>query len=238
MKILAIECSAETASAAITEDRELLGVYTKNAGRTHSEKLLPMIDELLCSYSLKIDDLDLLACTAGPGSFTGIRIGVSTIKGLAFAKNKPCIGISSLEALAYGFDSFPEECIIVPSIDARRGNVYNAVFLAETGKPPHRLCDDRLISVSKLVEELITINKKAILCGDGYKTIKKITAEDKNRYINIVEAPPALLYPNAYATALCALNKYSNGKSISDKELSPIYLRPTQAERELCRDNN
>lgn len=128
MKILAIECSAETASAAITEDRELLGVYTKNAGRTHSEKLLPMIDELLCSYSLKIDDLDLLACTAGPGSFTGIRIGVSTIKGLAFAKNKPCIGISSLEALAYGFDSFPEECIIVPSIDARRGNVYNAVF--------------------------------------------------------------------------------------------------------------
>ena len=235
MKILAIECSIETASAAITEDRELIGVYTKNAGRTHSEKLLPMIDELLRGYSLKIDDLDLLACTAGPGSFTGIRIGVSTIKGLAFSKNKPCIGISSLEALAYGFDNFPEECIIVPSIDARRGNVYNAVFSTKSGNHPDRLCSDRLISAVELAEELIKSNKKAVICGDGAKTIEKIIAEDKDRYINIVKAPPALLYPNAYAAALCALEKYSAGKYISDKDLSPIYLRPTQAERELCR---
>lgn len=233
MKILAIECSANTASVAITDDRRLTSVYTRNAGRTHSEILLPMVEKLLSDHSMTVADIDLFACAVGPGSFTGIRIGVSMIKGLAFASGKPCVGVSSIEALAYGFDRAPDELVICPTLDCRRGNVYNALFAPHKGSAPERLCDDRMISASALARELAACGKTALICGDGAALIEKTAAQDPENYRNIIIAPSALLYPSAYSVALCAYDKYEKDGGIADRELAPVYLRPTQAEREL-----
>ena len=233
MKILSIECSTETASASITEDRELIALYTKNAGKKHSEILLPMAEELLKSCGYTVSDIDAFACTVGPGSFTGIRIGAATIKGLAFSSNKKCVGISSLEALAYGFDRFYEGFIAAPIIDCRRGNVYNALFSLGKSNPPSRICDDRMISVKQLADELAQNEKKVFLCVDGTAAFEKIISDDPDKYRNILLAPQSLICPSAYAVALCAYDRILEGSAVSDTELNPVYLRPSQAEREL-----
>lgn len=234
MKILSIECSTETASASITEDRELIALYTKNAGRKHSEILLSMIEELLESSGYTVGDIDAFACTVGPGSFTGIRIGAATVKGLSFSSDKKCVGISSLEALAYGFDRFNDSFTVSPVIDCRRGNVYNALFSLSSSASPARMCGDRMISAKQLADELAQHEKKVLLCGDGTSVLEKIISDEPDKYKNIFTAPKTLLLPNAYAVALCAYDRILEGAVIRDTELNPVYLRPSQAERELC----
>lgn len=230
MIILAVECATVTASVALCKDRKLLGMYTKNIGNTHSETLLPMIDEMLMRCGMTVSDIDVFATSAGPGSFTGIRIGVSMIKGLAFDKKKPCIGVSSLEAFPFSFA--PYEAIISPVINARRGNVYNAVFRIGKNGTVTRLCDDRLISCETLAEELGAYNDKStpvFICGDALELMQNTSLPSC-----VLPTPAMLEGPNAYSIALAAYEKIVNDQSsTTDIELSPIYIRPTQAEREL-----
>ena len=159
MYVLALDSTASVASVALTDDERLLGETTVDNGNTHSETLLPMIEELLRRFSLSPSDVELYACTAGPGSFTGVRIGVSTVKGLAFATSTPCVGVSTLASLAQNLvglgDSTP--VIVSPVMNARRSQVYNALFRVN-GNEVTRLTEDRAIAIADLEQELLSYN--------------------------------------------------------------------------------
>ena len=225
MKILSLDSTAIVSTVAITDNERLLAQFSINNGNTHSETLLPMIESCLKVLQLSINDIDLFACSAGPGSFTGVRIGAATIKGLAFDKNKPCAPISSLDALAHNL--LYADGIICPVMNARRSQLYNALFLCENGRLT-RLCDDRLLSVFDLEEELRKYSdKKIYLCGDGYDIAKGAFTKVKT------ESTPLLhQYQSAYSVALCALESSKQELLTTDIELSPVYLRASQAERE------
>lgn len=225
MKILALDSTAIVSTVAICDDTRLLAQFTINNGNTHSETLLPMIEASLNVLKLRVDDIDLFACSAGPGSFTGVRIGAATIKGIAFNKNKPCAPVSSLDALAHNL--LYADGIVCPVMNARRSQLYNALFLCEGGKLT-RLCEDRLISVFDLEEELKKYtDKKIYLCGDGYDIAKGAFEAVKTE-----DTPTILQYQSAYSVALCALEAAERKLLTTDVELSPIYLRASQAERE------
>lgn len=225
MKILAIDSTAIVSTVAITDNEKLLSQFTINNGNTHSETLLPMIEASLKVLGLTVDDVDLFACSAGPGSFTGVRIGAATIKGLAFNKNKPCAPVSSLDALAHNL--LYANGIICPVMNARRSQLYNALFLCENGRLT-RLCEDRLISVFDLEEELLNYSGAPIyLTGDGYDIAK--SAFEK---VSTACTPQIHRYQSAYSVALSALEASEQKLLTTDIELSPIYLRASQAERE------
>ena len=225
MKIVAIDTSAIVATVAVTEDTKPLAQYTINNGNTHSETLLPMIEASLKVLKLTIDDIDLFACSAGPGSFTGVRIGAATIKGLAFNRNKPCAPVSSLDALAHNL--LYADGIVCPVMNARRSQLYNALFLCENGKLT-RICEDRLVSVFDLEEELKKYSdKKIYLCGDGYDIAKNAFTTVKTENTPLISQ-----YQSAYSVALCALEAAHQELLTTDIELSPVYLRASQAERE------
>lgn len=229
MKILAIDSTAIVASVALCEDDKLIAIYTVNNGNTHSETLLPMIESILKQAKLTADDIGLFAVSNGPGSFTGVRIGCATAKGLAFGREVPCMGVSTLEALAYNLKGTGG--IICPVMNARRNQVYNALFKFEDDQLV-RLCPDRAISVKDLADELGSSekynNEKIYLTGDGCEITAPSISEDRLGYTH-----PMMAHQNAYSVAMCALGAYRAGKGIvSDSELAPTYLRPSQAERE------
>ncbi|MBE6599966.1 MAG: tRNA (adenosine(37)-N6)-threonylcarbamoyltransferase complex dimerization subunit type 1 TsaB [Ruminococcaceae bacterium] len=217
MLILSIDSSAVAGSVALCDGERLLSEYTVNLGNTHSETLLPMIEHILKLSGYTTDDIDIFACSEGPGSFTGIRIGAATIKGLAFSTGKPCIGVSTLEALAYNLCGF--DGIICPVMNARRGQVYNAVF----DKDLNRLTEDRAIAASDLARELENYDR-VYLCGDGTRV-----ALDGG--VHAIAAPERLLHQSGYSVAQCALKKFALGVRTGDTELAPVYLRLPQAER-------
>lgn len=224
MKILSVDSSATAASVAITEDETLLAEYTIDNGNTHSETILPMIEAALDMLGLKMADVDIFAVSNGPGSFTGVRIGTATIKGLAFASQKACVGVSTLEALAYNLVGF--EGVICPVMNARRSQVYTALFESD-GKSLTRLEEDTPMAVSELDEKLAARGVKVRFCGDGYDvTVPEL---QKCEYI---ETPRRLRVQSAYSVAMVALDKYRNGIFCNDAELVSTYLRPSQAERE------
>ena len=172
MKILALESSAVSASVALTEDEKLVAQSFQNCGLTHSRTLLPMAENLLANCGVSLADVDAIAVAHGPGSFTGVRIGVATVKGLALGADKPCIGVSTLEAMAWGARALGSDLCCV--MDARAGQVYNALFTVENGRV-RRLCDDRAIKLTELAEEIG--EAPYFLVGDGadlcYNTIKE-----------------------------------------------------------------
>ena len=167
MKILAVDSTAKTATVALCDDRTMLAEFTLNNGNTHSETLLPMIESMLNAFGMKPHDVDLFACSAGPGSFTGVRIGVATVKGLAFGSGRPAVGVSTLEALARNLD-FGDDAskIICPVMDARRGQLYTARFVRR-GSELERLTPDRAISYTEFENETLPLGK-VWLCGDEY----------------------------------------------------------------------
>lgn len=225
MKILALDSTATTATAALCADEALIGLYTLNSGNTQSETLLPMIESLLRVSGWQVSDIDMFACAQGPGSFTGVRIGAATIKGLAFDSGKPCIGVSTLEALAYNLSD--RRGLVCPVMNARRGQVYNALFSSD-GTTLRRICPDRAISLDELAVELATAHEPIFLTGDGYDIAKK--APENNEKL---QATPVLLQnQNAYSVAQLALQEFRAGKHTTDFELTPSYLRLPQAERE------
>ncbi|MBE6670613.1 MAG: tRNA (adenosine(37)-N6)-threonylcarbamoyltransferase complex dimerization subunit type 1 TsaB [Ruminococcaceae bacterium] len=226
MKILALDSTAKTASVCICEDERLISIYSVTAGLNHSETLLPMVENALKTAQMNIDDIDMFAISDGPGSFTGVRIGVSLLKGLAFGKNKLCLGVSTLEALAYNLRGF--KGLICPVMDARRDQVYNALFMSD-GQNIKRLTEDRAIPLKELQTELESIDEENIyLCGDGYSLTKK-TIE-----VESMDTPMLLREQNAYSVAQTALKKYNENKDgeYTDRVLKPTYLRVPQAERE------
>ena len=172
MLILGIDSSASAASAALVENGRLLGESYVNTKQTHSQTLLPMVETLLRSLQRSCKDLDALAVSHGPGSFTGVRIGVSCVKGMAFPNSTPCVGISTLEAIAYGGLAW-EGAVLCAVMDARCGQVYNALFRANQGRL-QRITEDRALSIEQLGEECRGFQEPVLLLGDGaelcYKT--------------------------------------------------------------------
>lgn len=218
MLLLSVDSSAVTASAALTENGRIIKSELINKGLTHSETLLPLIEKVMDGYDYK--NLDAIAVTAGPGSFTGVRIGVSTVKGIAFPYNIPCISVSALEAIAYNF--IDENAVICAVMDARRMQFYNAVFKAENGVVT-RLCEDRAISLEDLRKDIEGYDK-VIIAGDGAKLCcNNINLE------NTVLADEENRWQNGVGTALAAANK----NTVNAETLVPVYLRLSQAEREL-----
>ena len=223
MKILAIDSTAIVASVALCEDEKLIALYTVNNGNTHSETLLPMVESILKEAKITSADIDLFAVSNGPGSFTGVRIGCATVKGLAFGRSVPCAEVSTLEALAYNLKV--SDGIICPVMNARRNQVYNALFRFD-GDNLIRLCPDRAVAISELAEELKG-EEKIYLSGDGADITSPFIPKEKLGFTH-----PVMTYQNAYSVAMCALSSYRSGKYTTDKDLTPTYLRPSQAERE------
>ena len=233
MKILALESSAAACSAALCEDEFLLAQSFQNSGLTHSRTLMPMVQSMLehCGHTLA--EVDVVAVAAGPGSFTGLRIGVSAAKGLAWPDEKPCAACSTLESMAWCLAHTGMELCAV--MDARRNQVYNARFRS-TGDGLLRLCPDRAVALAELAEELKTSGKPQILVGDGavlcYTTLKESG-------LDVRLAPPHLRFQSAWGVARCALEQVRTGRLTDAASLSPDYHRLSQAERErLAKEQN
>ena len=225
MKIFACESTAKTASVALCEDNILLAEFTQNGGNTHSETLLPMTEVLLNSMKTDIDEIDVFAVSEGPGSFTGVRIGAATVKGFAHRKDKPCIGVSTLEALARNL-AFGEDKIIIPVMDARRGQFYTAKFAFKDGKLD-RIGEDTPMSFEDFLEDVKALGERVYLCGDGYAPARKLLGDEFS-----YETPEKLRYQSAYSVAQIAYEKYLAGDRTSAEDLRPTYLRLPQAERD------
>ena len=226
MKILALETSAKSVSAAVAEDGVILAAAYQNNGLTHSRTLMLLVDSMLCNASLTLDDIDLIAVAHGPGSFTGLRIGVSAAKGLAWAKDLPCCGVSTLEAMARGVSDF--DGLIVCAMDARRQQVYHALFRGENGALT-RLCDDCAIGLEELAEELRQDEGPKLALGDG----GRLCCDYLNSHgIACRLAPENGLFQSAVGVALAAEDMARRGETVSGRDLVPTYLRLSQAERE------
>ena len=231
MKILAFDSSAVSASVALVEDGKLLAESYLNVGLTHSATLMPMTQQLLQASNCKLEDVDALAVSAGPGSFTGLRIAVSCVKGIAAAFNKKCVAVSTLEAMACNLPPIGEFTICAV-MDARCKQFYNALFKVQNGEIT-RLCDDRAIMVDKLGEELKNISGDIVLVGDGSSLAFSMLADNNN-----VKLPPDnLRFQKASSVAAAAIKKYNNNETVSAAALMPSYLRLSQAERELIAKN-
>ena len=226
MKILALETSAKSVSAAVTDGGVVRAYTYQNTGLTHSRTLMPLVDAMLRESEQSLADMDLLAVAAGPGSFTGLRIGVSALKGLAWALEKPCCGVSTLAAMARNLAHM--EGLIVCAMDARRDQVYNALFLAHDGILT-RQCPDRAISLAELSEELKNRPEPKFIVGDGAKLCYTYLLEQD---IPCRMAPPQLVMQNAVGVALAAEEMAARGETVSARDLVPVYLRLSQAERE------
>lgn len=227
MYILSLDSTAVAASVALCDDERLLSLTTVENGNTHSQTLLPLIEQTLARFELHPHDMGLLACSAGPGSFTGVRIGASTIKGIGFGTDIPCIGVSTLEALAFNLIGF--DGLICPVMNARRNQVYNALFECHDGVLT-RLCDDRAIALADLDDELLARGERPVyLVGDGYD----LSCRQLTKSASLLRPTPIVSRPqNAYSVAQIALRLYREGVRTSHSELVPVYLRPCQAERE------
>lgn len=229
MKILAVDTSAAAASAAIYDDFFLRGEYYVNIKQKHSQTIMPMAVSLMKSCQITPAEIDLFAVSCGPGSFTGVRIGVAAIKGLALPLGKPCAAVSSLEALAYNLSG--TNAVICAVMDARRNQFYNAMFECENGNVK-RLSEDRAISYSALETEITSViasGKILMLIGDGAKICYNKLGGMSGVYL----APPNLMFARASSVAQAAAALFAEGKTTSAENLLPAYLRLPQAEREL-----
>ena len=223
MLILAFETSAKAASVALTENGRLLGESYQNTGLTHSQTLMVMAEDMLKAAGKTMADVTAVAVANGPGSFTGVRIGVAAAKGFAWGAECPIYGVSTLEAMALGFGIF--EGYVCPVMDARRSQVYNALFYVNQGKM-ERITPDRAIALSDLEIELKNLEKPVFLVGDGsklcYNTLQEAVPQ-------VVMPPESRMHQRAVGVGLAALAQASPDDPAG---LSPDYLRLSQAERE------
>ena len=223
MKLLAFESSAKAASVALMCNGELIGEEFCSDGSTHSRTLLKMAEKLLAACAVRMEDIDATAVAAGPGSFTGLRIGVAAAKGIAWGREIPCIGVSTLEAMANC--QKVTDGVICCCMDARRAQVYNALFEALDDFKV-RLCEDRAISVSDLKNELKKIEKVKILVGDG----AMVCYNELSDLPGLMIAPQESVLQRASGVALCAWDKLIPGNFSATETLIPNYIRPSQAE--------
>ena len=226
MRILAFETSAKAASVALAQDGQLLAESYQNTGLTHSQTLMSMAENLLHTCGCTPQDIDAVAVAAGPGSFTGVRIGVAAAKGFAWARELPCYGVSTLEAMALNLGI--HQGYILPVMDARRSQVYTALFHADCGNYT-RIREDRAISLQELGEDVQTLSEPIFLIGDGsllcYNTLLEAVP-------NLVCPPEHRMHQRAAGVALVAFQKIAAGEKGDGAALAPNYLRLSQAERE------
>ena len=226
MLILAFETSAKAASVALMEGTKLLGESYQNTGLTHSQTLMVMAEDVLKQCGKTAQDVQAVAVAEGPGSFTGVRIGVAAAKGFAWGKEIPCYGVSTLEAMAESLGIY--EGYICPAMDARRSQVYNALFRVEKGIIS-RVAEDRAIALADLKEELLTLDGPIFLVGDG-STLTYNTLKDSVE--NLILPPEHRMHQRAVGVGLVAARMAAEGLAPSGGELTPNYLRLSQAERE------
>ena len=224
MKILAIETSAKAVSAAVAEDGKILCAGYQDTGLTHSRTLMPIVEGIMKNTNLTMADIGAIAVAVGPGSFTGIRIGVAAAKGLAFGADKPAISVSTLAAMARNV-SFADGLILC-AMDARRKQVYNALFEAKDGRLI-RLTEDRAIALADLLEEVKDDPRPKTVVGDGGKLCQSFLEANG---VPCRLAPPHLVMQNAMSVALAAEELAAQGKFLSAQELEPVYLRPPHAD--------
>ena len=224
MKILGIDSSADTVAVSLLEDKNLLASFCGNMKKTHSNTLLPTVEYLLTYSGISPSDIDLFSVAVGPGSFTGIRIGVATVKGLTFGRKCPVCEVSTLEAMAYSFCD-REGAFVCPVLNARRGDVYNALFKITDGVPVRITKDDSLHATA--LEKMLEPYGEILFCGDGASVVEKLFKERKINLQNELTC-----YPSGVGVALAGLNTFEKGRYTSGTELAPIYLKPSQAERE------
>ena len=241
MYILSTDTAAKTASVCVSKliDGVLkpLADANVNSTLTHSESLLPMIDFCLKNANITFSDIEMAAISAGPGSFTGVRIGVATLKGLTFTKpDVPCVGVSALESLAYNLD-FTSGCIVLPVMDARRSQFYNAAFSFTKSGKIKRYYEDDLSEFDVIYNRISEMfaGKKIILTGDGAELFYSLYKKKHDGEMNISLCGYAQMYEDAFSVAKCAANVYEKTKDKSvftSEKLAPVYLRASQAERE------
>lgn len=220
MKILAIESSSTPASVAVTDNETLLGEFTVNIKRTHSEKLLPLVDSLLDTLNIAASDIDAFAISAGPGSFTGLRIGMSVAKLMAQVSEKPLIAVSTLESLAMNVSTF--DGYICPMIDARNNTVYSALYICENGILTEIEKPDAVL-VAELAQKLEALNKKVLICGEYEKYA--------DTFANAAKASEHLTYQRAASCAAVAYRMIQSGVNTTPEEVVPMYIRESQAEQ-------
>lgn len=228
MTILAIDTSAKAASACLAQEDKIIGEFFIDTSLTHSQTLIPMIEQLAKNAQVSLDELDAIAVNAGPGSFTGVRIGVAAAKGLAFAHDLPCVSVSTLKSMAY--NALGADGVVCAVMDARRSQVYNALFRVCNGTV-ERLCEDRALELGDLQSDLSRREgERFILIGDG----AEITYDYlRDSLPNVVLAPCNIRIQRASSTALAAFERIREGKMLTDEQLMPVYLRLPQAQREL-----
>ena len=231
MKILSIDCSATPCSAAISENGKIISSCFSNVKQTHSQTLMPLVQSVLKQALCDIKEIEGFAVSAGPGSFTGVRIGISAVKGLAAAHKLPCAAVSTLRAMAENYSD--TECVVCAVMDARCNQVYNALFKISEGEIT-RLCDDRALLCDELANEVKTLaaqGNRIIVVGDGAEVFYPFVAETENVKI----ADGQRRFQNAVGVASAARERFEKNEILTPEELQPVYLRLPQAERELKR---
>ena len=227
MLILGLETTAAAASCALCRDGAMLAMDYQRSKLTHSSTLLPRVQEMLAHAQLTIQELDAIAVAQGPGSFTGVRIGVATVKGLCWGAEKPAIGVSTLEAMSRNVLFAAGDRVICPVMDARRQQVYGAIFNADGS----RLTEDAAIAAEELAAQVKALGKSALVLGDGWAVFEKALQAQEVPYTIV---PEPLRYQNAWGVCVAAMDKEPKGAD----ELLPVYLRLSQAERERQERNN
>jgi tRNA threonylcarbamoyladenosine biosynthesis protein TsaB len=227
MKILAVDTSSLVAAVAVIDNERLLGEYILNHKKTHSQKLMPMIKELLNNLELTPKGIDVFAASSGPGSFTGLRIGITTIKALAYAVNKPVVSVPTLDALAFNMPVL--DSLVCPIMDARNNQVFTAVYKWEKGVPVN-LTEYMGVPITELVRLIKGKNQKIVFLGDAVEIHKDFLKDELNE--NCRFAPGNLMLQKASSVAQLALVKASSGMTESSFDMVPFYLRKSQAERE------
>ena len=227
MKVLGIDSSGMVASVAVVEDTQMLAEYTINYKKTHSQTLLPMLDEVAKMMELDLNTIDAIAVAAGPGSFTGLRIGSATAKGLGLALKKPLVSIPTLEGIAYNFCG--SEKVICPMMDARRSQVYTGIYEFQ-GNTLKVLEDQMAVPVEEVLEKLNQTGREVILAGDGVPAYLELI--ERNLKVPYLLAPAHLNRQRAGAVAVLGIQYAKEGKLESAMEHQPDYLRLSQAERE------
>ncbi len=228
--ILAIDTSAIPVSCAILQEDKLVAEYYVDTAVHHSQTLMPMVLHALQSAGLSIQEVDAFAVSVGPGSFTGVRIGVSSVKGLAFAEDKPCVPVSTLTAMAAQLKGLPMDAVICCVMDARCNQVYTASFMQSACGTQTRLTQDEAITIDELQKRLAVLDKPVVLLGDGATLCYKAMKDSIN---DLLLAPAGCQKQSATGVAVAAAGLLAEGKTVSPAALQPLYLRLPQAEREL-----
>ncbi len=227
MTILALDTSAKAASVCLASEEKIIGEFFVDTGLNHSRTLVPMLEQLCKNADVPLSEVDAVAVNAGPGSFTGVRIGVAAAKGVAFARSLPCVAVSTLESMAYNL--LGSDCIVCALMDARCAQVYNALFRV-TGNRVERLCEDRAVSLGQVTEELQQLGEKVVLVGDGAEIAFNSMV---NPPAHVVLAPRNIRSQTASSVALAAFQRIQAGETLTPAQLMPVYLRLPQAQREL-----